>query len=405
VPVGAPEPESVELSTRMRPLRRVRSALGDAGSMVVGPGTFEAWAVFWIVLLCMLVRAAVLANVFATSGAIFRTNFTIMVAHAVVVAIVAGLLFVAAPRALEWVRPLHDEPAGRARYLLVILIASIATTFTLLFMHRVALVPPIPISIVFRSLANAIAGNFLFALPLLLLTNGIASRFAQRQRRTEVVLRSELALVRTERIALVAADERVRSEIAQALHDDVQTELLRATLRLSNMADALPPERRPEYAMALAEIEHAREYGVRAVGRRLAPPLGTLGLVAALREYCDGFAGVIDVEIAVDEAFRARFLRTEDEDPVAIAIYRTVEQGLQNALKHARARHANLRLSAGPGSEVRVELVTDGEPLAATWQPGLGATVIGTWVDAVGGSWSLRPGDRGGAVLAVTFGR
>lgn len=383
----------------------MRTALGDLVSMLIGPGTFEAWAVFWIVLLCMLVRAAVLSNIFASSSAVFRANVAIMVVHALIVATVAGLMFIVAPRALALVRPTAGELPGRVRYLLVILIAAIVTTSTLIVMHRVVLVPPIPISVVFRPLPNAIAGNLLFILPVLMLTNGIASRFAQRQRRTEVVLRGELASVRTERIALIAAEERVRSEIARTLHDDVQTELLRATIRLSTIADALPPERRPEYAMALAEIEHAREHGVRAIGRRLAPPLGTLGLVAALREYCDGFGGVIDVEFDVDDAFRTRFLRTGDDDPVAIAIYRTVEQGLQNALKHARARHARLALSMEDSARVRVELVTDGQLLAVDWQPGLGATVIGTWVDAVGGGWSLRPGSPDGAVLTATFGR
>ncbi len=373
--------------------------------MIVGPGTFETWAVFWIVLLCMLVRAAVLANVFAASDAVFRSNVLIMVAHAVIVALVAGLMFAVVPRVVDAARPLRGQPCGRARYLLVILIISIVTTCTLIFMHRVVLVPPIPISLVFRPLGNAIAGNFFFILPVLMLTNGVASRFAERQRRTEVVLRGELASVRTERIALIAADERVRSEIARALHDDVQTELLRATVRLSMIADALPPEQRQEYATAVAEIEHAREHGVRAVGRRLAPPLGTLGLVAALREHCTAFGGVVDVDVHVDDAFRERFLRTEDDDPVAIAIYRTVEQGLQNALKHARARHATLRLSVGDSRQARVELITDGQRLAEDWQPGLGATVIDTWVDAVGGDWSLRPGAPDGAVLTATFGR
>ena len=393
------------MSTDGRSHQRVRGALGDVVSMILGPGSFEAWAVFWIVLLCMLVRASVLANVFATSGAIFRTNLLLMCGHAVVVATVAGVLFVVVPRALERFRPLRGALVGRARYLLVILIVAVVTTGALIVMHRVVLIPSIPISLLFRPLANAIAGNFAFILPVLLLTNGIASRFAQRQRRTEVVLRSELASVRTERITLIAADERVRSEIARALHDDVQTELLRASLRLSTVAEAVPTERREEFALALAEIEHAREHGVRAVGRRLAPPLGTLGLVAALREHCDAFGGVLDVELDVDDAFRARVLRTEDDDPVAIAIYRTVEQGLQNALKHARARHARLQLAMGEGSQVRVELITDGQLLAAGWQPGLGATVIDTWVDAVGGSWSLRPGDPDGAVLTATFGR
>jgi len=384
---------------------RVRSALGGVVSTLIGPGSFEPWAVFWIVLLCMLVRAAVLANVFATSGAIFRENLLLMFAHAAVVAAVAGALFAAVPRALERIRPLRGARTGRPRYLLAIVLVAVATTGALIVMHRVVLVPPIPLSLVFRPLPNAIAGNFLFVLPLLLLTNGIASRFAERQRRTEVVLRSELASVRTERIALIAADERVRGEIARSLHDDVQTELLRASLRLAAVAEAVPPGRREEFALALAEIEHAREDGVRAVGRRLAPPLGALGLVAALREHCDGFAGVLDVELDVDDAVRARFLRTGDDDPVAIAIYRTVEQGLQNALKHARARHARLRLSSGADAQVRLELATDGEPLPDDWQPGLGATVIGTWVDAVGGSWSLRPGDDAGAVLTATFGR
>ena len=372
---------------------------------VFGPNGFHPWTLFWLVIYGMTVRGFVRAVSFADTGGDAVDLLLPNLFQGVVLAGAAGLLLAGLPRLLRLERRPPDNRPGRVGYLTVIMLTAIGLGLTMTIVTRFIYPDPLLAqSLTVRT--EAFLGIVLgFFVVLIALGNGVAARFALRTRRHELRLRSELDEVRADRIVLLAADERARSEIARSLHDDVQTELLRASMRLHPLLDRLDGDDRTALETALQEIELARERGVRSVGRRLAPPLATQGLVAAVRELCESTRGVLDIDVESSPAFIERFRRTSDEDPIAIAIYRAAEQGLQNALKHAEARRGRLVLDVDADGRATLELTADGLPIAPDWQPGLGSMVLDAWVDAVGGGWSLTPSDDSRATLRVAFGR
>jgi len=383
------------------------AACGDWVSRIIrtfaGPGTIEPWAIVLVTLVAMILRFAVRAGAFLVDrGQI--TEFLLKGGLLmVIVAATAGLLAVVVPRLVELVLPLRGAPIGRVRYLVELGIIALGTTVMLVVLSNYVILDPVPDVVLQRHIGVVAIATFVLIYVTTIVANGLESSFQYRMNRTEVKYRGELASIRTDHVAILAAEERVRHEIGRTLHDDIQTELLRAAMRLSTLR-GLEPGTQRVVDEAVEEIERARERGARVVGRQLAPPLAATGLVAALRDLCDAFRGVLDVEIAVDDAIRARFLRTDDEDLMAIAVYRTVEQGLQNALRHGHARTGRLTLTAHGADAVRLRLQTDGEPPASDWRPGVGSTVINSWTEALGGGWSLTPGVETGAVLEATFG-
>ena len=86
--------------------------------------------------------------------------------------------------------------------------------------------------------------------------------------------------------------------------------------------------------------------------------------------------------------------------PIDLAAYRIAQEGLTNALKHARASRAELSVSYSP-AELRLEVRDDGDGP----QPGdgLGHGLVGMRerVKIYGGELVAGPGPEGGFVLSA----
>jgi signal transduction histidine kinase len=228
--------------------------------------------------------------------------------------------------------------------------------------------------------------------------NGITGFVLERFRREE-------ELVRAERTMQLAAEERVRSDTARYLHDDVQTALLRASLRLVPLVERTPDlDDQALLRAAIAEIDTVRDEGVRAVGRRLSPPLSSIGLIVALNELAGSYAGVMRVDVEFDAAAAERFRIVGEDDRTALAIYRLSEQALQNALKHGRASTAHIRVSVSDGTPTTLLVTADGTAPARDRVAGNVTAIINAWLDDVGGTWSLDADESGGSSFRATIG-
>ncbi|MCX6411190.1 MAG: hypothetical protein NTZ81_02345, partial [Actinobacteria bacterium] len=130
-----------------------------------------------------------------------------------------------------------------------------------------------------EALSPALAGPLVswpFFVITILIVNGLYARLRERIAVHEVELAKRLAVVRSERALLLAADERVRAEISRSLHDDIQTVLLRSTIRLGEVREHLSGDALVLLDTSLTEIDRVRETGASALGRTLAPGLGTV---------------------------------------------------------------------------------------------------------------------------------
>lgn len=373
----------------------------DAIRILLGPWPLYPLAIVLVILFSLLIRSIVRvqsqpAGAAPVGGMILPV---LAVAVATTLAVIVTLHLV--PRLLERMAPLGGRPPGRARYLVTLIVVCVVSAVALV-LTRFGYAdggPPIQLSPLVVT-ANAV----LVIILAVFATNGITAYAIDRLRRQEEVIVEQLDLVRRERASLLEAEERARAETARFLHDDMQSTLLRATLRLVDLERELPDDEAARLRIAIDEVDRVREDGIRGASRRLAPPLVSTGLIVALGELAASYADVMAVEVAFGDEAAERFRIVEEGDRIALAVYRVAEQGLQNALKHGAARRARIEVDCDDRVAV-VRVVDDGRGVAPVAESGAGSAVISAWVDDLGGSWSLTAAVGGGAVLEARIGR
>jgi len=166
------------------------------------------------------------------------------------------------------------------------------------------------------------------------------------------------------------ADQRVEEErrlIAHELHDEFGQSVTAIRSLAQAIATGADGERTVEAARLISE-EAARLYdAMHSLIPRLAPPsLDTLGLAAALenlvRDWQHRHPSVV---IGLEHHLPA------DLGPsVTLALYRVVQEGLVNALRHAHAAHIDIRVEVD-GERLCAQVTDDGVGLPVDWaRPG-----------------------------------
>ncbi|PPH09573.1 hypothetical protein C5C71_11180 [Rathayibacter sp. AY1C1] len=208
---------------------------------------------------------------------------------------------------------------------------------------------------------------------------------------------------------LLLSDERARS--ARELHDGLGYKLTLVSMSLE-LADRL---RSADAEQAWAEVRTARSTSSEALAdmrmwvRALSPfrDAGARGL-AALELIAESFRGTgVTVDVVGDEA-SDRVLTSDDE--TALVVYRGVQEGLTNALRHGAARRVRIDIET---DDVRLELsllsdigagrsngISDGEPVL-----GFGLRGLDDRATARGGRLTARRiGDRFLLRLSIPLG-
>jgi signal transduction histidine kinase len=206
-------------------------------------------------------------------------------------------------------------------------------------------------------------------------------------------------LAESERNVAVAEE---RARIARELHDVVAHAVSVMTLHVGAVRHSLPDE--------LAEEKDALR-GVETTGRTALAEMRQL--LGALRR--DGEDAELAPEPGLDrldpllEEFRRAGLPVRLDvggEPVPLprtvdlSAYRIVQEGLTNALKHARATQADVLLRYTPG-ELRIDVRDDGR--GATAGDGLGHGLVGVRerVKIYGGDMTAGAAEGGGFLLST----
>ena len=361
---------------------------GGLGRVLFGPWPIYPKAIAALVVYGLLIRAIVRS---LSQGVDGKPWVELFLPNLVTVAVVAVVAWGGAKLLSRLV-----AGGGRGRYVVVILLECLLITASLVVMVR-RLFPD-----GHSPVQPGVLPVALFSLVIVVVTvafaNGITGFALERFRREE-------ELVRAERTMQLAAEENVRAETARYLHDEVQTALLRASLRLAPLVQETDdPTDQETLRAAIAEIDAVRSEGVRVIGRRLAPPLSSTGLIVAMSELAASYDGVMAIDIDFDAAAAERFRIVADDDSVALALYRITEQALQNALKHGNAKQARISVELADGAAVQLTIGADGTAPRPGASPGNGTAIINAWLDDVGGQWSLTPSDDGGSRFRATVG-
>ena len=171
-----------------------------------------------------------------------------------------------------------------------------------------------------------------------------------------VALRTEQLSVLSRHLISVSEEEKAR--LASELHDEMGANLTAISIDINAVADRLKPEHAPLAAM----LERARATLVdtvqlkRRIVENLRPSLlDHLGLAAALHSYCVEYAQLtgLDCEALVDGEVDAA-------GPMqSIAVFRIVQEALNNVAKYAGARHVIVHL-VREGDGLLLEVIDDG---------------------------------------------
>ncbi len=245
------------------------------------------------------------------------------------------------------------------------------------------------------------------------LAAGLAWYALRRRRETQAELQARAAaeaqaqalLAHNRELArrLITLQEDERRALARELHDElgqactalrVETALVRRCAADDAAAARAAAERADAAALGLYD-------GVRALLRRLRPAqLDALGLPAALRELCEGWA---------ERSGTACVLSTEGDvatlpDALNVALFRVAQEALTNVMRHAGAGAVRVVLARCGPDEVMLSVADDGrgfDPAAET--QGLGLLGAAERAAALGGTLLVRgrPGDGATLVLRL----
>jgi signal transduction histidine kinase len=149
--------------------------------------------------------------------------------------------------------------------------------------------------------------------------------------------------------ALRRLNEILESEarrIAHVLHDE-SAQLLAATyLELAEILNELPPEPiRIRVNRITSHLDQVREQ-LRRISHELRPPiLDQLGLLPALEFLADGYRKRSGLNVTVSGSSDGRF-----QDTIETALYRAVQEALNNIARHANAHDVIIRVWHDGGS-------------------------------------------------------
>jgi PAS domain S-box-containing protein len=172
--------------------------------------------------------------------------------------------------------------------------------------------------------------------------------------------------------ALLNAYETERAAIARELHDDLGSSLALLSLRmaaLGNHVRSMPAAIEDVAAVNALTTRIAAD--LRRVAQGLHPPsLDLLGIAAAVRQLCVDIAQHQPVAIRCD----VRNVPPTLDKEIATCLLRVAQQGLQNVVKHSRAKNASVLLS-GEAGRIHLQIADDGDgfdPAASKGRGGLG---------------------------------
>lgn len=231
-----------------------------------------------------------------------------------------------------------------------------------------------------------------------------AAEITELMDKTRALQDSETSLHSLSARILQLQDEE-RRRIARDLHDITGQELAVVMMSLNQIAKNLGHSE-PDVQRAIADaVELVRkvEDEVRSLSYLLHPPLlDDFGLASALEWYTDGFRKRSGITIELDCPRNLPRLGAEKE----MALFRVIQEGLTNVLRHSGSSKAWIRISFDP-VDVRLSVEDEGRgiggkavAMAEGRTSGVGLLGMRERLQQLGGTLEIRPRIRGTQVVA-----
>lgn len=227
-------------------------------------------------------------------------------------------------------------------------------------------------------------------------------------------LATALGAARAENIRLsqrvITAQDDERRRVALELHDEVGPSLFGLKASVGSIGRVLG-KARTATAGKIAErvhemqtiIDHLQGLNRRMLNRLRPMALGHLPLGDLLSEMVQERARQ-QPDIAF--ALRTGLLRDSYGDSVDLTLYRCVQEGLTNALRHADAKRVDIDIGASLGEagfSLTLTIRDNGRGMEPTARPGFGLTGMQERVHALGGEHALESLAGRGTCVRVTI--
>jgi signal transduction histidine kinase len=195
-------------------------------------------------------------------------------------------------------------------------------------------------------------------------------------------------------------EEEIR-RIAYSVHDEAGQLLVAVHLALAEIALELPTAQQ-EQVGKIEELLNEVEKHLRRYSHELRPTiLDDLGWVPAIRFLAEGMSKRADLPIHIEATVSGRL-----PSAVETALYRTVQEGLTNAVKHAKANNIWIR-AWKERLTLRCSIRDDGagfdshQVQAEPSRKGLGLIAMRERVSAIGGTLRIESRPGGGTELSI----
>ncbi|MGD1944970.1 MAG: tetratricopeptide repeat protein [Croceivirga sp.] len=238
-----------------------------------------------------------------------------------------------------------------------------------------------------KTLAFAIGGFLVVALISL----GLLFKQRQRAKVNEILaLETKQEVVKLE--ALIDGEENERNRLAQDLHDGINGDLAVIKYKISSIGQQdLSPKEKEDYGEALNMLDNAVEQ-VRRISHNLAPPsLYRFDLTEAIEQFCLKQNTLQKVKISFQHFGNRVNLKKENET----AIYRIVQELINNIFKHAEASEAMVQIN-NHGDTLTLTVEDDGKGFdIADSANGIGLQNIQSRADFLKAELDIDSNDQG----------
>ncbi len=176
---------------------------------------------------------------------------------------------------------------------------------------------------------------------------------------TNRALQETEASLRSLSARILQLQDQERRRIARDLHDTTGQELAVIVMTLKHLSDSLDRPGFDARKAILDAVELARKVNeeIRTLSYLLHPPLlDEFGLGSALKWYVEGFNKRSGIEVALDVPDKLQRFSSDKE----MALFRVVQEGLTNVMRHSGSRKALIRVAVGQG-DVQVNVEDEGK--------------------------------------------
>ena len=237
---------------------------------------------------------------------------------------------------------------------------------------------------------------------------GVVQEVTERLRAEADLKRSNLRLKESRR-RIVQAQEGLRRLVAERLHGHVQNRLMVVCHYLNKAVGDLRGLDSPAtdlVAKAVGIVEKVNNQDLREIAWQLHPSPVRIGLepslVSLVRDFEDSSSTAI--QFRVRGPGKRVLPNAELPEDLRLAIFRLVEEALNNVRKHASASKVELSLEFHRAGSVRVTVRDDGQGYdMRRAKPGFGTLCMQDYCDALDGTLVLDSKARGGTTVTATF--